>query len=382
MPSATHAGKYVVDPEAGTCMCPDFETRGGPGVAFKCKHLFAVEYVRHQVTEPDGKTTVTETMRVTYAQNWPAYNAAQTTEKEHVQRLLRGLCEGIVMPPQAKGRPRLPLSDVIFGCTMKVYVGMSGRRASTDIRECERSGHIDRAPHYNSLFSYLERPELTPLLKLLVEESAAPLKAVESNFAVDSTGFSTNVYRRWFDHKYGKEMKQATWIKAHAMVGCLTNVIASVEVTEGNENDSPQFPGLVKATAKRFALGDVTADKAYLGHENLAVVEACGGVPYVPFKSNSQGEGPAQWRRMWHLFSFERERFLVHYHQRSNVESTFSAIKRLFGASVRSKLLTAQINEVLLKVLAYNLTVLVHAIHGLGLEPMFWRPQAAAEVAS
>jgi D12 class N6 adenine-specific DNA methyltransferase/DDE family transposase len=61
-----------------------------------------------------------------------------------------------------------------------------------------------------------------------------------------------------------------------------------------------------------------------------------------------------------------------YYHQRSNVESTFSAVKRKFGGSVRSKLPAAQLDEVLLKCLCHNLSVLVHSIHELGVEPKFW----------
>jgi transposase len=96
-----------------------------------------------------------------------------------------------------------------------------------------------------------------------------------------------------------------------------------------------------------------------------------GAVPYIPFKSNSQGEGPAAWRRMWGLFMYRQSEFLAHYHQRSNVESTFSMMKRKFGGSVRSKLFVAQVNEVLCKVLCHNLAVLVHAMHELGVEPLF-----------
>src|SRR5262245_8998749 len=76
---SAEATAYIVDIEAGTCACPDFETRG-----VKCKHRWAVEYVRHQVVEADGSTTVVESLsvkRTTYKQNWPAYNAAQTAEK-------------------------------------------------------------------------------------------------------------------------------------------------------------------------------------------------------------------------------------------------------------------------------------------------------------
>jgi transposase len=258
---------------------------------------------------------------------------------------------------------------------MKVYTTVSGRRASTDIRACEERGLVEHAPSYNSVFRVIERPDLRPLFKILVEESAAPLKAVERTFAVDGTGFSTNTYSRWFDHKYGEEKKVQRWVKAHAMVGTVTNVITSIEVTEGNVHDSPMFAPLVNQTrVNGFDVREVSADKAYLSHENLAAVEAVGAVPYVPFKSNSGSTGSAAWERMWHYFSLNRDDFLAHYHRRSNVESTFSAMKRKFGGSVRSKLLDAQLNEVLLKCLCFNLSVLVHAIHELDIEPKFWMP--------
>jgi catechol 2,3-dioxygenase-like lactoylglutathione lyase family enzyme len=47
---------------------------------------------------------------VTYRQNWSAYNAAQTCEKEEVSVLLKSLCAGIEQPVTKKrGRPRMPL---------------------------------------------------------------------------------------------------------------------------------------------------------------------------------------------------------------------------------------------------------------------------------
>jgi hypothetical protein len=51
---------------------------------------------------------------------------------------------------------------------------------------------------------------------------------------------------------------------------------------------------------------------------------------------------------MWLTYSLRRDEFLSHYHKRSNSEAAFSAIKRKFGAAVRSKTFTAQVNEVLL----------------------------------
>lgn len=74
---------------------------------------------------------------------------------------------------------------------------------------------------------------------------------------------------------------------------------------------------------------------------------------------------------MWGMFLYRQDEFLAAYHKRSNVESTFSAIKRKFGGAVRSKRLTAQTNEILCKVLCYNLTCLVHAMSELGIELNF-----------
>jgi transposase len=218
---------------------------------------------------------------------------------------------------------------------------------------------------------------MAPLLTALVEDSATPLASIEKGFAPDSTGFSTSVYRRWYDAKYGREMKESTWVKAHAMVGTKTNVVTAIVVTDGSGADSPQLPALVGATKRRFNMREVYGDKAYLSHDNLALIEEAGAVPYIPFKSNSQGEGSEAWRRMWGLFMYKQAEFLAHYHQRSNVESTFSAMKRLLGGAVRSKRFVAQRNEVLCKALAYNLTVLVHAMHELGVEPTFPTARAA-----
>jgi transposase len=374
VPSAQDgAAGYVVDVEAASCSCPDHEER-----AVRCKHLWALSYFRQEVGMPDGTTVVTESVRVTYSQDWAAYNRAQCEEKARVQVLLRGLCDGIVSPPQGRGRPRVPLGDAVYGATMKVYGTMSGRRSTTDIRACADAGHMDRAPSYNTLFRCVEDPSMLPLLRALVDESAKPLRAVEKQFAVDGTGFATQTYVRWFDYKYGEEKRAQRWVKLHAMVGTLTNVITAAEPTESNVNDSPMFAPLVTRTAANgFNVAECSADKAYLSHANLATVEAIGGQAFVPFKSNSGSTGSAAWERLWHLYSLNRETFLSHYHRRSNVESTFSAVKRKFGGSVRSKLPAAQLNEVLLKCVCHNLSVLVHSIHELGIEPKFWMGAAS-----
>jgi transposase len=162
---------------------------------------------------------------------------------------------------------------------------------------------------------------MLPLLSRLVDESARPLAAVERNFAADATGFSSQVYARWFDYKHGGERRYQKWVKLQPNTGVLTHVITAAVVTEGTQNDSPVLPELVERTAANFDMREQSADKGYLSHANLAAIERVGARPFVPFKSNSGSTGSEAWERMFHYFALNRESFLVHYHRRSNVES-------------------------------------------------------------
>ena len=340
----------------------------------------------------------------TYSQDWPKYNVAQVAERETVQALLRGLCDGIETPAHTGRGPKpIPLSDVVFGLVMKTYSTVSGRRAASGIKACETTGQIRRASAYNTLFTNFAKPEMTEILTRLIEQSAAPLSGVESKFAIDSTGFGTSTYVSWYSAKYGKEMKRAKWLKAHVCVGTDTNIVTSVTVTEGSDHDSPELPALVESTAERFTMAGVSADKAYLSGDNLAAIEAVGGRPVIAFKSNSKQDGPVAWRRMHVMFVLREEEFMAAWRQRSNVESAFSAIKRKFGGAVRSKTFTAQKNEVLpsrarragpmfganardapedhhgdeAKILCHNLAVLCHAMHELGIAAPFGKGASA-----
>jgi transposase len=307
--------------------------------------------------------------------NWTAYNAAQSEEKRRFVALLADLCSTVPQPDQGMGRPRLPLADMLFAAAYKVYVGFSARRFTCDLKDSQAQGLIGNAAHFNSVNRYMANPELTDALKSLVTLSSLPLKAVESDFAVDSSGFSTSRFVRWYNKKYGREVDNRMWVKVHLMwCGVHTKIVSSVEVSGWTIHDTNYFIPLVETTAEHFQLGDVTADKAYLSRKNFKAVEQLGGTPFVPFKSNTveptKEEEPI-WAKMYYLSMYNRLTFMEHYHMRSNVESAFSMIKGKFGDSVRSKSDTGQVNEALCKVLCHNICCLVQAIHELGIEPTF-----------
>jgi transposase len=375
VPSQSGPKKYTVnaDPESPRCTCPDFEFRQE-----RCKHIYAVEITLQREVIDDGKTqTVTETVTVKrkYTQDWSAYNKAQTTEKSHFLAFLYELCSKIEEPIQKRsgGRQRLPLADVLFTVNFKVYSTMSARRFQSDMRDALAKGYVSKLPSFNSIFDYLQSESLTPYLKYLIAESAMPLKSIETAFATDSSGFSTTRFVRWFDVKYGGNEDWHDWIKMHLMCGVTTHIVTSVELSRARTHDSPYFKPLVEQTAKPgFNMQEISADKGYISADNLQTAIDHGAMPYIPFKTNVTGKrGSDLWKKLFHYYSFKREEFLVHYHKRSNVETTFSMIKAKFGERLRSKTETAQINEALCKVLCHNLCVVIQSMYELGVEPEF-----------
>jgi hypothetical protein len=205
VPSQTRSSeRYIVDVEDATCTCPDYELHGQSRQR-QCKHQHAVLFWIAWGRDVGEDGTVTETItlkRRTYAQPWRSYNASQTYEREYVERLLTALCAGIPQPARKPGPDRkpLPIADVVFAVVLKVFLSMSNRRAQSDLRESAARGNVSTVGRFNSISEFLANPTSTPVLTSLVEESAAPLAAIENGqYAIDSTGFSTVTYDRWFD---------------------------------------------------------------------------------------------------------------------------------------------------------------------------------------
>ena len=387
IPSQSDNGSYVVNlDDEPFCSCPDFEKRQEP-----CKHIYATSYALQRETHswketkaaPDDIEAAPEPKSY-----WQVYNLAQVNEQEMFGILLRDLCDTVPLPPKegrGKGRPPHPLGDMIFACALKVYSEKSGRRNMTNLRNAAAAGLMEKYPSFTTVFRYMEDPALTPILHRMIEQSSLPLTAVETDFAMDSSGFSTSVHDRWFDDKWGAGKKQkkahARYLKVHLTCGVKTNVITSAIITDADSHDGQHLPEMVKATDKNFEVREVMADKAYLSAANLRLVSDVGATPLIPFKSNSKArynegrnrdsEEATIWNLCYHYFKLHQEEFKARYHKRSNVESTFSSVKAKFGGKLLSKREDAQVNEALLKLLCHNICVLIKAFYELGIKAEF-----------
>jgi transposase len=309
---------------------------------------------------------------------WTIYNKAKCNEKNMFYLLLDELCSIVQEPQHIAGRKPVPIKDLLFCACLKIYSNYSARKISSDMKHAAKAGFIDKVPHFNSLLTFMNNPITEQLLSKLITITALPLKELESDFSHDSTGFGCYQFERWMKVRFSQisDNPAKLWrnyVKLHASIGTKTNVITSAEVTTSSVGDNEMFEPCANNTAMNFKVKRYSMDKAYLSMKNMQIAQALDFLPFVPFKSNTSHKlkDNGMWNYMYIYFKKNRKEFDMHYHRRSNVETTFAMIKTRLGEFLKCRNLQGQKNEVLLKCLVHNICCLIQETFESGIKVDF-----------
>jgi transposase len=363
IPSQTGRGEYTVDLQNQTCTCPDFSKN-----LDKCKHQYAVDekIAREFKTVAANNNGKAKPKKIQTPRNWSGYRRSQTEGRGMFLELLGEVCRHVEessAPRQTgAGRKFLPVRDAVFGLLFKVYEVKNSRSMPELLADAAERGFIGRGFSYNTVSNYLQRDWMTPILGELVTVSSLPLAAVETSFSVDSSGFGASTKKVWRDVKHGNDEEWHEWIKAHIIVGNLTKVVISAVITPAYRADSPYLARLIEKTAKYFRLEEVMADAAYSSRANLELIEGHNAQALVAFRASAVfGKNGETWDRRLHAWKYQFDEVHERYRFRSNVETAFSALKKVFGSSLRSRSETGRVNELLAKIICHNLRALIRA---------------------
>lgn len=303
-------------------------------------------------------------VKANYSQDWSAYDKAKTNQdilfKKMLQELLFLTLQEDTIPK--RGRKAYSKKDRLFAMCIKVFYKSDLRKCQSILKELKNLHYIEKVPCFKSIDNFFNDAEISKILDELIFISALPLSNVEQTGAIDSTGFSTSRFENWNSVKWGKdEGKARIWRKAHAAIGCKTNIFFSVEITRRNVADASMFEKVIGNKPKFFNMENFVADKAYLSRNILNFINELGLNPYIPFKSNSRAlaKGCPIWRTLFYEFKTNRESYMQKYHQRSNIETGFHMVKQRFGDHLMTKNLTANVNEIKVKFLCHNICVLI-----------------------
>ena len=137
--------------------------------------------------------------------------------------------------------------------------------------------------------------------------------------------------------------------------------IVSFHFTRTNVHEVTQLEKLLESL---YDLGDVYADSGYLSVNNCWVIVMKGGVPFIRPKKTTTGKNKHEnpFTEMIERYDQNKEEWMKKYHQRSNIEAVFSSLKRRLGGFVTSIKRQIQHTEIALKIIVYNLMILVRKI--------------------
>ena len=174
--------------------------------------------------------------------------------------------------------------------------------------------------------------------------------------AVDSTGFKVTNSGEWMRSKWNGKRKG--FLKMHIAVDVKTGEILVSVITDEHSHDSPQLEKLVKQASKHGTISAVLADGAYDSYRGFSYLSDQKITPGIRVRKNSvpksRGCRAHKLAVIAQFADYKKWAASVSYGKRWRVESTFSALKRIFGEAVRSKNKKNMATELMLRIMLYN----------------------------
>jgi len=205
---------------------------------------------------------------------------------------------------------------------------------------------LPRIPHFTTINKFVLRAKPWWFEQLIAEI----IKSVESEIAaIDGTGFSLNQRSRYFCTVAG-ERKQ--FMQFNACAELKHKLITAVKIRRKRRNENIDVDCLMKKSAKQLKISYFLADKEYDSEKNHERAEKYGARFIAPLKNRTD---KLMRTKGWHRKQLRREFPDEIYCKRVLIESGFSALKRRFGDVVYAKKFVSQKNELLCRVLVYDL---------------------------
>lgn len=261
------------------------------------------------------------------------------------------------------GRPKKDIHDIVKCLGIMAYNGMSYRRSNSDFVDLYEKRLIGHIPTRSTLNRFICSEETNKIISKLIQLSALVFIDSEDTLICDSTWLSHHMYGGGYKIVYDKEhapLDKCT--KLH--IACLKNskVIAYAITTKGTVHDSPIFKKLVMYVVRNgFFIKNLLADAGYSSKDNY---NFCNNLNihnvFIDFQERVKfrPEGRTAWARQLKVFKQDPELWHEKYRFRVVVEGIFSCIKKKHINYLRSRKPESRENELMLKALVYNLTVI------------------------
>ncbi len=209
---------------------------------------------------------------------------------------------------------------------------------------------LQRKPHFTTLNKFALRAK--PIwFEMLISEILKQFCTEEALASVDGTGFSLNNRSSYFQTIGGKVNQ---FMQFNSCTEGNHKLIIACKIHRKRRNENVDFKCLTRKSAKQLKITHFLADKAYDSESHHR---------FVRHQLKSELVAPLRdcGKKVRGFYRKQMVNLPSVYDKRASIcESMHSALKRKYGDIIYAKKFRSQKNELLCRVLAYNLGIIVN----------------------